>query len=138
MGVGGVEGGKGMNGEGNVETGLWGEGAGGKDANPIKLNSLLLLAGAALRIIFVVTNISRDQHNFVATNVLSGQAYFCHDKHVSVATKHVFFFFKLMQIFVATNNFVATSIHLSRQKTCFVLTNTCLSRQTRVLLSRQK
>ena len=30
------------------------------------------------------------QHNFVTTNVLSRQAYFCRGKHVVVATKHVF------------------------------------------------
>ena len=50
---------------------------------------------------FVATNtclsgqtFCRDKYNFVATNVLSRQAYFCHDK---------------------------------KKKTCFVVTNTCLS-----------
>ena len=67
-----------MNGEGNVETGLWGEGAGGKDANAFKLNSLLPLAGAALSIIFVVTKVSlylARQNIFVATKHLSRQLF---------------------------------------------------------------
>ena len=74
-----------------------------------------------------------SQQIFVATNIiLSRLAYFCHDKHGFVATKvclsrqnicsdtHVF----------NVTTFVATSILLSRQKTCFVVTNTCLSRQS--------
>ena len=39
---------------------------------------------------FVATNICRDKHNFIATKLLSQQAYFCRDKHVFVATKLVF------------------------------------------------
>ena len=38
---------------------------------------------------FVMTNICRDKHNFVATKVLFRQAYFCRDK-TSVATKMIF------------------------------------------------
>ena len=36
--------------------------------------------------IFVTTNIYCDKHNFVVTNVLSWQAYFCCDKHTFVMT----------------------------------------------------
>ena len=67
-------------------------------------------------------NFCRDKHNFVATKVLSRQAYFCRDKQVFVATKHVF----CPDTFVVTKIFchdkliqiVAASILLSRQKTC--------------------
>ena len=57
------------------------------------------------------TNICRNKHNFVATKVLSQQAYFCRDKHMS---------------------FVATKVCLSRQNFCrdkimFVATKLCLS-----------
>ena len=45
--------------------------------------------------IFVVTKLFSRQifvatNNFFATKVLSRQAYFCRDKHVFVATKHIF------------------------------------------------
>ena len=76
----------------------------------------IALAGAATSIIFVVT-----------------KHVFCRDKSMLAATKlrlsrQLCLFFT----FVATNiscdkSFVATSILLSRQKTCFVATNTCLS-----------
>ena len=51
---------------------------------------------------FVATN--SDIHNFVATKVLSRQAYFCRDKHVFV---------------VANLPFVATKICLSREKNVY-------------------
>ena len=79
--------------------------------------------------------------------------HFCRDKHVFIATKHALSLsrqiifvstnpFTLSHTFVATkdvfyrdksklvrqNCFVATSVRLSRQKTCFVVTK-CLSRQ---------
>ena len=40
--------------------------------------------------IFVTTNIYCDKHNFVVTNVLSWQAYFCCGKHTFVMTKDFF------------------------------------------------
>ena len=55
----------------------------------------------------------RDNHNFVATKVLSRQAYFCHDKQVS------------------SNNFVATKV-LSRQAYF------CRDKRRVLCLSRQK
>ena len=36
---------------------------------------------------FVATNIYRNKHNFIATKVMSREAYFCRDKHVFLATK---------------------------------------------------
>ena len=97
-------------------------------------------------------NCCRDKHNFVATKVLSQQAYFCLDKRrvcldkirfvtTNVFSRQAYFcrvkirvFFCRNKTFVATNisgdkGFVATSIRLSRQKTCFSSTNMCLSRQ---------
>ena len=62
--------------------------------------------------IFVATNICREKHNFVATK----QAY----NSMLVATK----------IFCCDKSFVAANIIVSRQKACFVPTNTCLLRQT--------
>ena len=66
------------------------------------------LAGAATSIIFVATKdvFCRNKHVFVATKVSSSRHNVCRGK----------------------NMFVATSIPLPRQKTCFVATNTCLSR----------
>ena len=59
---------------------------------------------------------SCHKYHFVPTEVLSWQAYFCHDKHVSVMTKHVF---------CHDRSFVVASVLLSWQKS-FVATNTCL------------
>ena len=58
---------------------------------------------------------------------LSRQTYFCCDK------RHNSSFVVTKSMLVATNTliFVAASILLSRQKTCFVGTNTCLSRLCR-------
>ena len=75
---------------------------------------------------------------------LSQQTRDCRDNHVFVTTKH--FFCRDKSMLVATKRFVATkvastSILLSRQKTCFVSTKLCLSRQIFVVtnvLSRQK
>ena len=86
--------------------------------------SFLSLAGAATSII------CRDKHLF-------------RDKHVFVATKHVFMFvatkyFCRDETFVPTNicrvkhTFAATSIVLSRQKKFFVATKVNLSRQNYV------
>ena len=61
-------------------------------------------------IIFVAT---KKKKMFVATKHV-----FCHDKSKLVATK-----------LLSRQIFVAIKILLSRQKTCFVATNTCLSRQ---------
>ena len=82
------------------------------------LNSRISLAGAATSIIFSVTKyvFCRDKCVLVGTKVLSRQIrvcrenFFCRDKH----------------------NFVEASILLSRQKTCSVPTNMCLSRQRHV------
>ena len=92
--------------------------------------STLSLAGAATSIILV------------ATKLLSWQAYFCHNRHVFVSTKH---------IFCCDKSMLVTTKPLSRQsyfccnKTChdkylswqtfshnkltFVMTSTCLSQQ---------
>ena len=72
----------------------------------------------------------------VVTKVLSWQAYFCHNKHVFVMTKHVFCHDKSMLVVPKIiccdkHNFVATSIFLLWQKTCPVFVAT-------KLLSRQK
>ena len=64
---------------------------------------------------FVVTKVCLSWQIFVATKVLSRQAYFCRDKHVFVTTKNVF---------------CCDKKHvLSWQKACFVVTNTYLSQQ---------
>ena len=88
-----------------------------------------------LQQIFVVTNIilswpnvCHDKHTFVTTHVchdktrlLSQQKYacqnkaFCHDKHLLVTTN-----------VCCDKCYVTPSILLSRQKTCFDVTNTCL------------
>ena len=63
---------------------------------------------------FVATNcVCRDIYLFVAKN--------CFSRQIFVA-KHIF----------VKHNFVATSILLLSQKTCFVVTNTCLSGQTSI------
>ena len=77
---------------------------------------------------------------FVATNIILLQQCFCHDKHTFVTTKVCLFVMTNKHTFVATNtwqtefccnkSFVATSILLSQRKTCFIRTNTRLSRQT--------
>ena len=75
------------------------------------------------------------------TNIILSQAFFCHDKHVFVMTKRVFC--PDISMPVATKRCrnktccrdetsVVTSILLSPQKTCFVVTNTRLLRQTRI------
>ena len=104
---------------------------------------ILSLAATATSIIFVATKhlsrqtrvLSRQNTSFVATKVfLSRQTYFCHDKRF-VATSLLLSRHTRQKYFVATNiilsrlKFVAASILLSRQKTCFVATNTCFSRQ---------
>ena len=93
--------------------------------------------------------VCHDKTSFVATKyacrakrfVTSWQACFCRDKrHVLYACPDkTFVATKLcmsQQIFVATtifcrvkHNFAATSMLLSRQKTCFVAKNTCFSRE---------
>ena len=103
--------------------------------------------------IFVIylrqTNICHDKHNFVTTKVMSWQAYFCCDKHMFLATKHIFC--RDTKVCLSQQHFCCDK-HVSyllwqkyfdmtkiRQKfccdkhtfvmTCFVATNTCLSRQ---------
>ena len=66
-----------------------------------------------------ITGGSCRKYRFVATEVLSWQAYFCRDKHVFVMTKRVFCHDK---------GFVVASILLSWRKS-FVATNTCLLQQ---------
>ena len=92
---------------------------------------------------FVATNIYRNKHVFVVTEVLSWQAYFscnkrcvlswqnyvCHYKYLSWQT-----FCHDKNMFVMTS-FVTASILLSRQKSCFVATNMCVMTK---LLSWQK
>ena len=60
----------------------------------------------------------RDKSMFVVTKVLSRNNYVCRVKTFLTTT-----------ICRNKHNFVATSMFLSRQKTCFVVTNTCLLRQ---------
>ena len=115
------------------------------------LHCPLSFARAATSILFVATNtcLPRQNTSFVATKyacrakrfVTSWQACFCRDKrHVLYACPDkTFVATKLcmsQQIFVATtifcrdkHNFAATSMLLSRQKSCFVAKNTCFSRQ---------
>ena len=62
-----------------------------------------------------------DKHNFVATKLLSRQAYFCRDER-RVLSRHTCLW----------RQKYASRIFLSRQNTSFVSTNTRLSRQTRV------
>ena len=90
-----------------------------------------------------MTNICSNKHNFVTTKLLSRQAYFCHDKHVFVATKHIFCHDKsmLLHTFVATKVlslqiFVATNIILTRQAHLSWQTRFC--RDKTHLLSQQK
>ena len=96
------------------------------------------LAGAATSFIFVATNtcLPRRKTSFVVSKVclsrhLLRQTYFCRDKHVFAATKHVFCLDKSM--FVATFccdklTFVATNTCLPRRNTSFVVSKVCLSR----------
>ena len=76
----------------------------------------------------------RDKNTcFVSTKVIETKDGFCRDKHVFVATN--------VSLFVATKllprqtyscrdkTFASSNILLSRQKTCYVATNPCLSRQ---------
>ena len=51
----------------------------------LRVRWVLSLARAATSVIFVLANIC----NFIATKVLSRQAYFCRVKHVFVATKMI-------------------------------------------------
>ena len=89
--------------------------------------SFLSLAGAATSIIFVETKVS----------FLSRQKYACRDKTFGVfgATKVLSrqSIFSRQIYFFRGKSFVAASIHLLRQKTYFVATNT-----SSILLSRQK
>ena len=82
---------------------------------------IVSLAGAATSIIFVATNTS-----FVPTNVwLLRQNYVC---------RHKIFLSRVFR----DKTFVATSILLSRPKTCFVATKLLRNDATKVSLSRQK
>ena len=97
-------------------------------ATSIILVAAILVATKRLsRQIFLATNIILQNTSFVATEVYLSQQNGCRNKHVFVTTK-----------IRGDKSFVTTSILLSRQKTCFVVTNTCLSRQTTKHLSRQK
>ena len=102
---------------------------------------------------FVAKIFCCDKYMFVATKVLSRQAYFCCDKYMFVATKvlsrqayfccdkrrllsqwkyacHDKIMFVMTNICCLNKSFVMTSILLSsQQKTCFVMTNMCLSWQ---------
>ena len=80
----------------------------------------LSLAGTATSIIFVATKVLSRQI-FVATNITLLRQKFYRYKHTFVATKHVFCRDKSMHVNLFTKR-------LSRQKTCFFVTNTCLSR----------
>ena len=83
---------------------------------------------------------SRDK-SFVAANAcLSPQTRVCHHKWMFVVIKHLFCHNKSLlaatKIFLSRQTraccdetFVATSILLSPQQTCFVVTNTCLLQQ---------
>ena len=86
---------------------------------PAAASSLLPITGWSCH----KQKVCRDKHNFVATKLLSRQAYFCGDEHVFVVTnichKHC----------RDKHNSVAGSLVLSPQETSFVATDTCLSRQ---------
>ena len=69
---------------------------------------------------FVATKIILSRQ----TRLLLRQKYACRNKHV--------FAFVETKIFCRDKSFLSVSILLSRQRTCFVATNTCLSQQTRV------
>ena len=87
---------------------------------------------------FVMTNICCDKHNSVVTKVLSQQTYFCHDKHVFVATtKHIFCCDKA---FVMTNTCLSWQILVTTKMFCcdkhnFVTTSFVMAS---ILLSEQK
>ena len=71
---------------------------------------ILSLARAATSIIFVDTSFVATKKSFVATKVCLSRQNFCHDK----------------QEFCRHKGFVAASILLSRQRTCFVATKMIL------------
>ena len=75
---------------------------------------------------FVATHmcLSRQNTYFVATKVLSRQAYFCLDKHVFVATKHLSS--RDNRMLVCRDN---TCLSRQKIKRNLVGTNACLSRQ---------
>ena len=87
---------------------------------------------------FVTTSICRDKYNICITQVLSRQAYFCRDKHTFVATNTCLLrqntSFVATEVFTSRQIFVAKSILSLRQKTCFVVFVSCLTKR----LSRQK
>ena len=76
----------------------------------------LSLAGAA-------TKLCRDKHKYLSLQKL----FFCDKKYFVIAINFVAT--KIESDSLLLETFVAVSILLSRLKTCFVATNTCLSRQ---------
>ena len=98
--------------------------------------SKLSLAGAATSIIFVATNTRLPRQTFCRDKIFSSRQNICRDKYLSLQT----------QTFCRGKSFVATSILLSRQKTCFVATKMILVAYllwhtfvaTKLCLSRQK
>ena len=100
--------------------------------------SQLSLAGAATSIIFVETNVLSRQARVCSDKSMLPQQNVCGDKHTFVATKDVFCRGKHVFVSKKVSNYVCRNKCLSRQKfcilfsgqtTCFVETNTCLSRQ---------
>ena len=104
---------------------------------------------------FVTTNICSNKHNFVTTKLLSRQAHFCRDKHVFVATKHIFCHNKSMlvttklvttntclvsrQIFVATKVWSWQKMFVSRNKSFVVAASIVLRlRLTKRVCCRDK
>ena len=106
----------------------------------MRSNLFVSLAGAAASIIFVTTKVCLSRQNFccccakhifVVTKVLSRQTRACCDKKRLLSQQK--YALSRQNLFSRDkHNLVATSILLSRQKTCFVVTNTCLSLQTHV------
>ena len=115
------------------------------------------LVGAATSIIFVTTKVLSLQtrlswqtcawhafcHNksmFIVTKLLLQQNYDCHDKYLSWQT---FWVLSWQKYFATTTKicdrtFVTTSILLLRQKTRFVMTNTCFVTTNTCLFCRDK
>ena len=54
------------------------------------MTNIFLLRQKKINIILLQQKLHHDKHNFVATKVLSQQAYFCHDKDMFCPDKDVF------------------------------------------------
>ena len=89
---------------------------------------------------FCVTGGSCHKYNFCRdkTFVFGGHKYACREKHVCFFHDKSFILTKTFchdKQFCRDKSFVAASVLLSRQKTFFVPTNTCLLRQKMILVA---